>query len=234
MTAGFHHNPLFKVNPRAKRILFRLDQKVGRPVIVLPHGSYLKKVNRYRDAFNTWISSIKIPSKKDLDDGSVILYQGEDHRIHFIPDRLYSKARVDVIPATNAEDENRINIRGRKEYMKNAIRDFFVKEAQNYAVEKSQFYADALGVELGIITIRDLKSMWGRCMRQRDLCYNWRLILAPKHIFDYVCAHEVSHCVHPNHSRDFWKTVAGICPHFMSSRRWLKQNSKELFCYSLE
>ena len=214
--------------------MFRLDQKMGRPVIVLPHKSYLKKAERYRDAFNTWISTISIPSKKILGDGEALLYQGKMHRICFIPEALYSKARVEATQETDALSENSLRVLGRKEHMNAAIQDFLLKEAQNYALKMSQFYAQALGVTLGKTTIRDLKSMWGRCMRQRDLCYNWRLILAPPPVFDYVCAHEVSHCLHPNHSREFWETLSHICPHSKQSRLWLKQNSKELFSYSLE
>ncbi|MEK9156044.1 MAG: M48 family metallopeptidase [Patescibacteria group bacterium] len=72
------------------------------------------------------------------------------------------------------------------------------------------------------ITVRDQKTIWGSCSRQKNLSFNWRLILLIPELLDYVICHELAHLRHPNHSNDFWSEVRRICPSCDKSRRGLK------------
>jgi predicted metal-dependent hydrolase len=78
------------------------------------------------------------------------------------------------------------------------------------------------------ISIRDQKSRWGSCSASGDLSYNWRLIMAPGHILDYVAAHEVAHRQHMNHGPKFWRLVLKHCPHASTAKHWFKSNGAEL------
>ena len=72
------------------------------------------------------------------------------------------------------------------------------------------------------IYIRDQKTRWGSCSSKGNLNFNWRLIMAPLFIMDYIVVHELAHLVHPNHSRDFWKLVKKIVPDYKEKKEWLK------------
>jgi predicted metal-dependent hydrolase len=78
------------------------------------------------------------------------------------------------------------------------------------------------------LTIRDQKTRWGSCSAGGGLNFNWRLIQAPPAVLDYVACHEVAHLSVPNHSPAFWALVADICPHWETSRRWLRDNQHRL------
>ena len=69
--------------------------------------------------------------------------------------------------------------------------------------------AQSLGVAFRRVSVRDQRSRWGSCSSSGVLSFSWRLILAPPFVLDYLAAHEVAHLVEMNHSRRFWRLVAG-------------------------
>jgi predicted metal-dependent hydrolase len=66
------------------------------------------------------------------------------------------------------------------------------------------------------------------------LNFNWRLILAPPFVLDYVAAHEVAHLVEMNHSDAFWSTVEKALPEMARGRAWLKAHGRDLMIYGAE
>lgn len=78
------------------------------------------------------------------------------------------------------------------------------------------------------ISIRDQKTRWGSCSGKGNLSFNWRLILAPPEILDYVVVHELCHLTHLNHSKDFWHLVETVLPDYKERRQWLKENGHTL------
>jgi predicted metal-dependent hydrolase len=78
------------------------------------------------------------------------------------------------------------------------------------------------------ISIRDQKWRWGSCARSGHICLNWRLVLMPDEVRDYVMIHELMHLKRMDHSPRFWKLVAAACPGYRMARRWLRQHGDEL------
>ena len=106
------------------------------------------------------------------------------------------------------------------------------QQSLHFLAAQSRIFAHQLEAKIGRITIREVRSRWGSCSHQGNLSYSWRLIFAPKEVAQYVCAHEVSHLKHMNHSRAFWKTVESIDPNYKVQRDWLRTNGKLLFLYN--
>jgi len=78
------------------------------------------------------------------------------------------------------------------------------------------------------IFIRDQKTRWGSCSNRKNLNFNWRLIMAPEEILDYVVIHEICHIKEMNHSEKFWKMVAEYCPDWKEKRNWLNKHGADL------
>jgi predicted metal-dependent hydrolase len=57
---------------------------------------------------------------------------------------------------------------------------------------------------------------------------NWRLVLAPVRIQDYVAVHELAHAVHDEHTDSFWNTVGSLVPDYEDRREWLRLNGNTL------
>ena len=103
-----------------------------------------------------------------------------------------------------------------------------VKELVSMVVEEE---ADALGVEFERIVIRDQRSRWGSCSTRGTLSFNWRLVLAPLEVLDYVVVHELCHLREPNHSRRFWGLVETRRPEWRAQRDWLHEHGPELLAF---
>jgi len=91
--------------------------------------------------------------------------------------------------------------------------------------------AAALGVSYRRIEIRDQRTRWGSCSPSGTLSFNWRLVLAPFDVLDYVVVHEVCHLREPNHSPRFWRLVADRRPGWREQRAWLREHGAELLAF---
>ncbi|MES2253051.1 MAG: SprT family zinc-dependent metalloprotease [Pseudomonadota bacterium] len=111
------------------------------------------------------------------------------------------------------------------------VRRWLLKEATDACMDASFHFAKALDVSVAKITMKAMHTRWGSCSSSGNLNYNWRLILAPEEVLTYVCAHEVAHRVHMNHSKAFWDTVAKIYPAHAPARAWLKKNGSSLYAF---
>ena len=95
----------------------------------------------------------------------------------------------------------------------------------------AQSEAAALGVTYSRLTVRDQRSRWGSCSSKGALNFNWRLVLAPHDVLDYVVVHEICHLVELNHGPRFWRLVERRRPRYRDSKRWLDDHGWEILAY---
>ena len=88
--------------------------------------------------------------------------------------------------------------------------------------------AERLGVAYRRIRIGGQRTLWGSCSPRGTLSFNWRLVLAPLEVLDYVVVHELCHLRVPNHSRAFWALVEERRPRWREQRAWLREHGPEL------
>ena len=79
------------------------------------------------------------------------------------------------------------------------------------------------------VSVRNQRSRWGACSAQGAITLNWRLVLVPEFVRDYVMLHELMHRRELNHSRRFWRHVAAVCPRYQEARRWLLTEGQQLY-----
>jgi len=109
-----------------------------------------------------------------------------------------------------------------------AIERWYRRHAHHVFAERVAHWNAEFGYNFGRIAIRDQKSRWGSCSRQGNLNFNWRLLLAPLAVLDYIVIHELAHLKEGNHSLRFWALVAEQCPDYREHRAWLRQHGPEL------
>jgi predicted metal-dependent hydrolase len=95
----------------------------------------------------------------------------------------------------------------------------------------AQSEAAALGVTYSRLTMRNQRSRWGSCSSTGALSFNWRLVLAPHDVLDYVVVHEVCHLVELNHGPAFWRLVEKRRPDYAESKQWLDDHGWEILAY---
>lgn len=75
------------------------------------------------------------------------------------------------------------------------------------------------------IVMKDMRTRWGTCnIRSKTIILNWRLIMAPDDIYEYVLVHELAHLKVAGHGRDFWNHVEDILPGSHMKKKWLNKN----------
>jgi predicted metal-dependent hydrolase len=84
------------------------------------------------------------------------------------------------------------------------------------------------GLQVRRVSIRSQQTRWGSCGRDGHICLNWRLLLMPPPVRDYVLVHELMHLRRMDHSPVFWRLVGEACPGYTEARRWLRQHGPSL------
>ncbi len=78
------------------------------------------------------------------------------------------------------------------------------------------------------LVIRDQRTRWGSCSARGTLSFNFRIVMAPPAVLDYLVVHELVHLDEPNHSAAFWGRVALACPKMREHEAWLKRYGEML------
>src|SRR3954470_6755252 len=84
--------------------------------------------------------------------------------------------------------------------------------------------AEIHGLTVARVSVRNQRWRWGSCSPKRHICLNWRLVLMPESVREYVLIHELMHLRRLDHSTTFWKLVAAACPGYEDARKWLRAN----------
>lgn len=95
-------------------------------------------------------------------------------------------------------------------------------------IERVNHYAIITKLKYTSVKLTNAKRSWGSCSHKGLLRINWRLIMAPLNILDYVVVHELVHLVEKNHSKHFWHRVQMILPDYKERKNWLKLNGNTL------
>ncbi len=86
----------------------------------------------------------------------------------------------------------------------------------------------AAGSAYTTLTIRGQRTRWASCSRSGAMSFNWRLLLAPEEVLDYVVWHEVCHLDVMDHSPRFWALLERWCPEYREHSRWLRRHGQTL------
>ena len=98
------------------------------------------------------------------------------------------------------------------------IERWYRREAVAHLTGRVEHYAPRLGVCPSRVSIRGQRSRWGSCSGKGTVSLNWRLMMVPGALADYVVVHELCHLRHMDHSPRFWEMVGGIIPDYQHRR----------------
>jgi len=89
-------------------------------------------------------------------------------------------------------------------------------------------FSQQMGLSYNRVFIRNQKSRWASCSYRKNLNFNWRLVMVPESVLDYVVVHELCHLKEMNHSKAFWNLVGHYCVDWREHRKWLDNHCEEL------
>ncbi|MBN2222920.1 MAG: M48 family metallopeptidase [Vallitaleaceae bacterium] len=159
--------------------------------------------------------------EKVYEGGETFLYLGRSYPIQIIIDETLTKDHVIF-----QEDTLHVNLKSHEEErIKQALQRFYYQECKRIAEERIRIYQAPLKMKPRKVSISDNKATWGTCDSKHQLTFNWKLVMAPLDVIDYVVVHELCHMVHLNHDRSFWRLVGRFIPDYEEKQAWLAQSS---------
>ena len=164
-----------------------------------------------------------ISKPKEYVDGEAFAYLGRNYRLKYakgVEESVKLKSGYLNVTTKNGKRNS--------EHIKVAIEQWYRTKALSRLIDKTRRYSAILKVEPTSINLKDYKAMWGSCSPKGVVSYNWRIILAPHKIVDYIVVHELCHLIEPNHSSKYWKQVMSVIPDYENSKEWLKNNGSSL------
>ena len=114
------------------------------------------------------------------------------------------------------------------EKVREALTVWYRLHAEARIQEKAARYAPVIGVNPKSVGIKTFKSRWGSCHLSGDILYNWKIVIAPNRIVDYVVVHELCHLKQHDHSDKFWKLVGQVIPEYAECKEWLRVYGRSL------
>jgi len=219
-----------RVHAGARRISLRLDPRDQVIVATAPDRRRLKEAVAFAQSRAEWIEAQirKLPSALPFEPGRLISVEGAPCRL----ERAAMRISPVLKPAT-LEEPARLLAYGADEAFSRAVVRCLKATAATRLEARTRVHATALDRPLPDIFVTDAKARWGSCRQAHggvnaQIRYNWRLILAPTWVLDYVAAHECAHLIEANHGPNFWALNRRLHPKVSEARDWLKRHGAEL------
>jgi len=166
--------------------------------------------------------------KREWQSGERILYKGKNYNIRiFTYDGEqtlvnFKGKKFEVYVNKDLTDEQK------KKSVELQFKKWFIRMAKETVDERLEFYSNNIGLTYNKVTIRAQKTRWGSCSKKGNLNFNWKLIMAPQWVIDYVVIHELCHLRYLNHSKEYWNMVGLHMPEYKKAQQWLKKNGMGL------
>ncbi len=215
---------------RSRRKTAAINVREGEVSIRVPLRFPEAAVIAFIDSKSGWIKQklqeqrqVIIANQRSFTEGELLRYLGRNYRLAI---RSASQPLV-CISGDNVQVHLPISEQ-HAESIRGVLINWYRQQAKSLLQDKVVQFKLMIGVEPEKLTIRTCKSRWGSCSASGRLMFNWKIIMAPEAVVDYLVVHELCHMLEHNHSPLFWQQVERVLPEYRQQRRWLKDNGKYL------
>jgi len=163
---------------------------------------------------------------KEFVSGESFLYLGRQYRLKVLRSANGCNSTCHLINGRfQVKITNNAHGEGAKAAVEKILINWYKKHAEKKINERLPYLALKLGKQPTIVQIKDQKHRWGSCSLSGVIRFNWKIIMAPVSVMDYLITHELCHLIYPNHSTSFWEKVQTIIPDYKIKRNWLKEHN---------
>lgn len=206
---------------RARRVRVRVDPRDGAVEVVLPPRAARREAAVAVAELRSWIdrrrAEAAVARARVAARAGTVPYLGADLALR--PERGRTRVHRDgdvlLVPAGEAE-------------ARAALERWYRRRARAEIAPRLEAAAAAVGRSYTRLTIRDQRTRWGSCSSSGAMSFNWRLLLAPEVVLEYVVRHEAAHLAVMDHSPRFWAVMARLMPGYHQPRRWLRDHGATL------
>lgn len=224
--AAFNPDFDYRVVRSAEATQPRIDVDIHEVKVVLPGGDEtnakdllienLEWVQDKREKYERYRAMVP---DRSFEEGAVFPLLGDDKEIRVRPVDGHHVMEESIVLAEDRVESGSV---------RDELEKLYRQRARSYVTDRLETYADLLDVDYDRVEFRNQRTRWASCSPNRILSVNWRLIMAPPEIVDYIVIHELVHLVERDHTRRFWSIVKELDPDYREHRRWLEENSSRL------
>lgn len=230
--------------------LYRQERKDVRIVIDLVNGVVVytpkktpdEKIHDLLSSKTRWIydkiqelGEVKINvASKEFVSGEKLPYLGRQYRLKVHREAVdqssfgFKQGRfIATVPSNWGQEKV-------QDILEESLIEWYRKHGLKKIKERTAYYEHLLGVNAKAIQLRTQHKRWGTCTPEGNIYLNWRIVMAPIRVIDYIIVHELAHLRISEHNQDFWNLVRSILPHYEEDKEWLRIHGMELYCVGQE
>lgn len=211
-------------------------ERDGAIIVTAPHQAKFNEIEKFVSEKKIWIYQ-KLAKKKTLNrekprrefvNGQGFLYLGKSYRLKLIDNGKMKSARspnVTVLRLWHGYFELAEN---EKANARNHFISWYRKQIKEQLKARIPRYDKRIGVTVKDTRILDLGHRWASCGRNGVINFNWRSVMAPVWVLDYILVHEMVHLIERGHTDRFWRLVSRVIPDYEEHALWLNENGADL------
>ena len=192
----------------------------GEVIVKAPYLVPKFVINQFINSKKEWIEKSlekvhkRIPKKRSYKEGEEFLFLGKDYKLKFYNGlKIVPKTGVLYFPKA-------LEFRIQKE-----LHNWYIDQAKDIITKRVVYHAQKMNATYKDIFFSDPSSKWGTCFADNRLQFNWRLVMTPLMVLDYVVIHELTHTTEKHHQDSFWRRVRQFTPAYRQHRKWLEENA---------
>jgi predicted metal-dependent hydrolase len=213
-----------------RTVTIGVDPSIG-VLVKVPSDAPLRRVDDIVKTKAPWILQRLVefreigqgPAPKEFVAGESYTYLGRSYRLKIERSSDTSKPFASLQGAFLSVTLPRCDTADQREaIVRRAVVAWYRKQADRRLPERVEVYASRAGLRPPPVFVREQEKRWGSCNSKGELRFNWRVMMAPMPLVDYVVAHEVCHVIVRDHSTRFWKLLGTILPEYENRRARLR------------
>ena len=219
-----------KSSARARRVSLRIRDSSGVEIVV-PSRMRFPGAEPVLQRQASWIIRTLDRIARGGNDAALVSFE-DGTRIPFLEQELTLR----IVPATgrrarvvHADGELTVSLPPhRSGDVSPLLERWYFARAKEIIPRRVSELNRTCGFDYASVAVRNERTRWGSCSPRGTLNFNWRLLILPPFVADYLIFHELAHLKHLDHSDRFWRIVAGICPFYKDAERWLRRNGRSV------
>lgn len=217
----------FEIKYRERRTMAIQIEPIDKILVISPKGLSEELIKEKVKSKGSWIVKKLMelkeveyePFAREFVNGEAFMYLGRNYSLEIFKDNNIKRPKINLnngkfYITTFTEDHANL---------KKAMEKWYRKEAKKIIDKRVNFYIPKIEKEPNQVKIKEQKKKWGSCTSKGNIYFNWRTIMAPSNVIDYIVVHELCHLVYPGHSKNFWGKVESLLPDYKKRRKWLQK-----------
>lgn len=198
-----------------RKLTLKIDDN-GDLIVHAPYNLPNSEIFTFVEQKQTWIR------KKQSETKAVLL---QNQKIINLEECFYLGKRCQIALVDglkNLEYRNNTFMLPKNCNKKKVVKEFYLKEAEKVLIFRMNYLTELMKITPKGCKIITSKSKWGMCDSQKFVYLNYKLVMLPPDIIDYVIVHELSHLIEMNHSKNFWALIEAVIPNYKKKQEILK------------